>query len=196
MIPNLLSMAPDYLPYPNSLALRALFNSPILLYRLGLGRLVGHKFVILTTSGRKSGRPRHTALEFYEHEGRKYIMAGYGPQSDWYRNILINPNVTLQTDEGLERKTARRLTADEDLLEAYHFLEQSPLLQMEMKLVGFDLSQAQFLSKKDQLYILTFDPTDQITPPPLKVDLWWIWGLALLGGISGYLLGKRFSHEA
>jgi hypothetical protein len=41
-----------------------LFQSPILLYRLGLGFLVGRLFMVMTTVGRKSGAtaPPHDGL--------------------------------------------------------------------------------------------------------------------------------------
>jgi deazaflavin-dependent oxidoreductase (nitroreductase family) len=87
----------ELLPYPSHPVLRALFKSPILLYRLGLGWLVGRLFMILTTTGRKSGLPRPTAIEYHRLHGRKYVMNAYGTKSDWYRNLLADPLVTIQS---------------------------------------------------------------------------------------------------
>ena len=42
---------------------RALVRAPIWLYRLGLGGLLGRRFLLLTYTGRKSGRPRQVVLE-------------------------------------------------------------------------------------------------------------------------------------
>jgi hypothetical protein len=42
---------------------RALLRLPILLYRLHLGWLLGHRFLLLTHVGRKSGLQRRTVLE-------------------------------------------------------------------------------------------------------------------------------------
>lgn len=58
-------LLPERLPYPSHSALRSLFRLPILLYRLGLEPLVGWGFMILTTTGRKSGLPRRTAIEYH-----------------------------------------------------------------------------------------------------------------------------------
>lgn len=94
------------LPDPTG-AMRQLYKLPILLYRLGFGPLVGKLFMILTTRGRKSGLPRHTPVEYRTYHGRKYVMVGW-PKSDWYRNILADPLVTIQTAAGTESVKAAR----------------------------------------------------------------------------------------
>lgn len=75
-----------------------LFKIPILLYRLGLQRMLGPYFLLLTTTGRKSGKRRHTALEYeYDLEKRRYrVAAGWGGNTDWYRNLRADPHVTVQ----------------------------------------------------------------------------------------------------
>lgn len=74
------------------------FKLPILQYRLGMGWLIGKYFLLLTTSGRKSGRPRYTPLEYiHDQENDRYrVAAGWGGKTDWYRNLLKNPNVSVQ----------------------------------------------------------------------------------------------------
>ena len=44
-----------------------LFKMPILQYKLGMGWMIGKYVLLLTTTGRKSGQPRHTPLE-YEYD--------------------------------------------------------------------------------------------------------------------------------
>jgi deazaflavin-dependent oxidoreductase (nitroreductase family) len=75
-----------------------IFKIPILYYRLGLGGLVGPYFLLLTTTGRKSGLPRQTPLEYdYNAETGTYrIAAGWGGKTDWYRNALANSRVSVQ----------------------------------------------------------------------------------------------------
>lgn len=86
----------ETMPYPKGL-LKLLFKTPILLYRLGLGFLIGRLFMIMTTTGRKSGQPRRTAIEFHEFEGKPTVMSGWGTKTDWYRNLEANPPATVQT---------------------------------------------------------------------------------------------------
>jgi len=162
----------EKLSYPSGM-MKNLYKSPILLYRLGLGRLVGRLFMILTTTGRRSGLPRRTAIEFHQHAGRKYVMAGWS-QSDWYQNILADPLVTIQTAAGAESSRARRIISDEDFGAAWSVAETSPVLQGIIRLSGAKLTRESFIAQKDRFIILTFDPTDDPTPPPLEADLRWV----------------------
>lgn len=75
-----------------------IFKIPILQYKLGLGWLTGRYILLLTTRGRKSGKLRHTPLEYvYDPENDRYrVAAGWGGHTDWYRNILANPLVTVR----------------------------------------------------------------------------------------------------
>jgi deazaflavin-dependent oxidoreductase (nitroreductase family) len=164
----------ELLPYPSHPALRALFKSPILLYRLGLGWLAGRLFMILTTTGRKSGLPRRTAIEYHRFLGRKYVMNAYGMKSDWYRNVLADPRVTIQTADGVEHCRARRLTSDAELAEAYGFVESNPVFRRLIQRLGFEMSREEFLARRDHWWLVTFDPTDDPTPPPLEADLRWV----------------------
>jgi deazaflavin-dependent oxidoreductase (nitroreductase family) len=150
------------LPYPAGLV-RWLFKAPILLYRLGLGFLVGRILMIMTTTGRKSGLPRQTAIEFHEFRGRRYVLSAWGTKTDWYRNIEKNPLITIQTWRGVENVRARRVTADEELAAAYEYARSNPLLNMMMKRAGFDLTGEQFVAQKRRFVLVTFDPAGQ--PP-------------------------------
>jgi deazaflavin-dependent oxidoreductase (nitroreductase family) len=164
----------ENLPYPSGF-MRWAYKSPILFYRLGLGFIVGRIFMIMTTVGRKSGSPRRTAIEFHEFKGRKYIFGNWGAKADWYRNIEANPSVTIQTWRGAESVTARKLTTDAELAEAFEYSMSNPSMRMVLKAVGFELNLEQFVAHKDRFTFVTFDPTDQSTPPPLRADLWWVW---------------------
>ena len=78
---------------------RLMFRAPIWLYRLGLGGVLGKRFLLLNHTGRKSGLPRQTVLEVVDYNKTSntyYIVSGYGEQSDWYKNIRKTPDVTIQ----------------------------------------------------------------------------------------------------
>jgi deazaflavin-dependent oxidoreductase (nitroreductase family) len=66
---------------------------PRIAYALGLGPLVGRFVLLLTTIGRKSGRPRVTPLVYEERDGTYIVASARGPSADWLRNIQANPNV-------------------------------------------------------------------------------------------------------
>ncbi|MBN2116351.1 MAG: nitroreductase family deazaflavin-dependent oxidoreductase [Anaerolineales bacterium] len=67
-----------------------------LLYALGLGPLVGKIILLLTTTGRKSGRERVTPLQYEEIDGLYYLGAARGLRADWVRNIQACPQVEVR----------------------------------------------------------------------------------------------------
>ncbi len=85
-----------------------------------LGHHIGNLPVVkLTTTGRKSGQPRTVMLTAPIHgDGRYVLVASKGGDDrdpDWYRNLVANPGITLETigGEGPVAFTARTATADE-----------------------------------------------------------------------------------
>ena len=59
------------------------------------GSPVAGWFLVLTTTGRRSGLPRRTPLNYAILDGRVYLLSGFGRRADWYRNLIANPRVTL-----------------------------------------------------------------------------------------------------
>jgi deazaflavin-dependent oxidoreductase (nitroreductase family) len=70
---------------------------PRIAYALGLGPLIGGVILLLTTTGRKTGRPRVTPLQYELIDGAFYLGASLGRRADWYRNILAHPAVEVRT---------------------------------------------------------------------------------------------------
>ena len=67
-----------------------LFRGPVYLYRWHLGWLCGHRCLLLTHIGRKTGQRRQTVLEIVEYrpQGPEVIVVnGFGRDSNWVRNI-------------------------------------------------------------------------------------------------------------
>ncbi len=60
------------------------------LYRSGLAPLLGRFILLLTTTGRKSGLPRVTPLQYEEVDGAIYVASARGAKADWFRNILAD----------------------------------------------------------------------------------------------------------
>ena len=71
----------------------------IAVHRAGLAAWLGSPLTgwqcLVTTTGRRSGLPRHTPLGYLVADGAAWVMAGYGPSTLWYRNLLEDPRVTL-----------------------------------------------------------------------------------------------------
>jgi len=89
--------------------LRLIHMPPRIVYALGLGPLIGNIVLLLTTVGRKSGKPRVTPLQFEEIDGRIYLGAAFGRKADWVRNIEANPKVEV-------RLKSRRFSGSAELI--------------------------------------------------------------------------------
>jgi deazaflavin-dependent oxidoreductase (nitroreductase family) len=98
--------------------LKFFFKTPVWLYKMGLGgmeRLVGAEWMLLTTIGRKSGKPRQTMVDILEYDQAAdtyYIEAAYGARADWYKNIQANPLFEAQAGRRKFRARAGELTSD------------------------------------------------------------------------------------
>jgi len=76
-----------------------------------LGRLLGERFVLIEHIGRKSGLTRETVVEVIgRDQAFLEVAAAWGTESDWYRNIVANPDVLLSTGR------RRRLVATAEIV--------------------------------------------------------------------------------
>lgn len=71
---------------------RFVMRAPIGLYRVGLGGVLGSRFLLLEHVGRNSEQLRSTALEVLEtgDDGAPVIASGFGESSQWYKNVSAN----------------------------------------------------------------------------------------------------------
>ena len=77
----------------------AVFAAHAVLYRLLGGRLAGRNVLILTTTGRKTGRKRSTPLYFIR-DGKDYVVIASNGGEDrypgWWYNVRDDPDVEVQ----------------------------------------------------------------------------------------------------
>lgn len=78
----------------------------LLMWRLGLGRwinawpAVGGRIMVLRHTGRKTGLRRQTPVNYARINGDVYCTSGFGASSDWYRNLMANPQVEVWLPDG------------------------------------------------------------------------------------------------
>jgi len=101
------------------------------LYALGLGPIVGRLILLLTTTGRKSGLPRLTALQYEQVDGAYYLGSSRGLQADWVRNLMAQPRVGVRVRSRAFEGRAEVVTDPERLTD---FLELR--LQRHPRMVG------------------------------------------------------------
>ena len=111
--------------------LRLIHWPPRIAYALGLGPLLGRLVLLLTTTGRKSGKPRVVPLQYEEIGGKIHLGSSRGEQADWVRNIRANPNVEVRVKARRFTGTAEVIT---DAARIADFLEVR--LQRHPRMVG------------------------------------------------------------
>ena len=79
--------------------------------------------VVLTVTGRKSGKPRSTPITPFEVDDRRYVVGGL-PGSDWVRNAQANPDAVLA--RGRTREAVRMVELPVE--QARPLLRQFPVL--------------------------------------------------------------------
>jgi deazaflavin-dependent oxidoreductase (nitroreductase family) len=184
----------SFLTYPTGGWRKAMFKYPAYLWRLGFGSLMGKLFVMITTTGRKSGLPRHTLTELHRMNGKKYAPCGFGSRAQWYKNIVADPHVTIQTDDGTESVIAVRVTEDDEILALLDLIikkDGKALRDLYLNTLEIEPTPEDILAKKDRIYWLRFDPTEEPTPPPQEADLVWVWPItAVVTLLSLFILHK------
>ncbi len=66
------------------------------------GTMQGLHVLLLTTTGRKTGKQRTTPLGYFEHEGRYVVIAsnaGFDTHPAWFHNLRHTPQVTIQVQD-------------------------------------------------------------------------------------------------
>ena len=96
-----------------------MLRAPAFLYDRGWGWLLGHRFLALTHRGRRSGRRYVTVLEVVEWRAgmtEAVVVSGFGPDAQWYRNVLAGGAEEVRI--GRARFRARARVLDEGEAEA------------------------------------------------------------------------------
>lgn len=80
------------------------------------GRIAGAPILLLTTTGRSSGKPHTIPLGYFELDGVRYIIAsnaGAPRDPAWYRNLLAHPEVHVQVGRDAYAAHATPATGEE-----------------------------------------------------------------------------------
>ena len=114
---------------------------PIWLYRIGLGGLLGRRFLLLTHTGRKTGLPRYAVVEVIRYDpttNTYYVASGFGERSDWFRNIQKTPQVTIQVGRRKMAAVAERLSSEDAERELLDYARRHPrALRSLARLLGY-----------------------------------------------------------
>ena len=108
---------------------------PQLFYAIGLGPIYGRIVLLLTTTGRKSGLPRVTPLQYEEMDGKIVIGSARGTKADWYRNIVADQHVQVRVKSHCFDGIGEQVTDPKRIAD---FLEYR--LSKHPRMIGFIMS--------------------------------------------------------
>jgi deazaflavin-dependent oxidoreductase (nitroreductase family) len=107
--------------------------------------------IILRHTGRRSGQPRTTGLQQIYHDvgsGRYFVAAAYGPTSDWWRNSVADPNVSIEVGGSIVEAVAEPVYSQEAVIVMESAMEENPRLRDQaFKHAGVDVSDPDGIAK-------------------------------------------------
>lgn len=143
-----------------------LWRFPIWVYRLHLGWLLGHHFLLLTHKGRISGKNRTVMLEVIKYDkatNTHYVASGFGEKSDWYQNVIKTPEVVIQVGSHKFPTLAEKLSSDEAKQVFFEYTRDHPnAIRNLAKFVGYEIgdSDEEMMAFLELIPVIVFHPKE------------------------------------
>jgi deazaflavin-dependent oxidoreductase (nitroreductase family) len=155
------------------------------LFRLGLGGWVnawpevGGQIMVIANTGRKTGLPRKSPVNYALIDGELYCVAGFGIVADWYRNLLANPKVEVWLPQGWFSGIAEDITG---CPESPYLLRQVIIASgFAARIFGIDhekITDEELARATEGYRLVHIHRTGERTGPGGPSDLAWVWPLA------------------
>jgi deazaflavin-dependent oxidoreductase (nitroreductase family) len=168
----------------------------LLMWRLGLGTYgnrpeLGGSIMVISHTGRKSGLKRRTPVNYAMLGGEVYCTAGFGAVSDWYRNMLANPQVEVWLAEGWYEGIAEDVSDSPDrAMLMRQVLIGSGFAARAAGINPLKMSDEELASLTQTYRLVRIQLTSPRTGAGGPGDLAWVWPLA-----TTILLGMLFMRR-
>ena len=157
--------------------LRLAFKVPTLIYRAGLGRVLGRRFLLLVHRGRKTGLERRVVLEVIRYRDdppAAAVLSGWADRSQWFRNLQAAPPVSVSIGgEGWEQPECEFLEPD-DVVEAIEEYRSHHRLLMSSldRFFGWprDASEEERRRLARELHVIEFRPAREPGDEPVASE--------------------------
>ena len=179
---------------------RQLNRSMVMMWRLGLGRMLNiwpagfGRILVIEHIGRRSGTRYRTPVNFTKHAGDLYCVAAFGRRTDWYRNTMADPAVTVWLPAGRWTAVISDASESADRLD----LIRRVLIDsgFAARLVGLrprQMTDTELASATEDYRLVRIRCGHPATPRS-PADLAWIWlvaaGLAVAARIRRHTLSQ------
>jgi deazaflavin-dependent oxidoreductase (nitroreductase family) len=171
----------------------------IWLWRLGFRRwinawpAVGGRIMVITHTGRKTGSRRRSPVNYAVVDGEIYCTAGFGPGTDWYRNILKHPDVELWLPDGWWAGTAEDTSQHEHRTAILRqVIIASGVVGPMVGVNAQKMSDADFAQATTDYCLIHIQRTKPLSGAGGPGDLAWIWvPVLMVMAWLGYLVWRR-----
>lgn len=175
-----------------------MLRAPLTLWRLGLGRVAGQAWMVVTTVGRSSGLPRHTAVYPHVVDGRTYLWCPYADRAQWYRNVGVDPVVTVQWRHGTTVMQAVPLDDEAEAVRVVAALRRfgGSWFQGYLGDLGLTGTREEIHAHWRRLHIRRLEPAPYaVGPPPLEADLVRLWAVPAAIAAAALFLRRRVGRR-
>lgn len=174
----------------------------LLMWRLGLGQWINAwpegigRIMVITHTGRKSGLPRQTPVNYAIVDGEVYCTAGFGKTSDWFCNLKANPEVEIWLPDGWWAGVAEEVTDPTRRQQLLRAVVQNSGFAASV-FGGFDpktISDEELAKATAEYCVFHIRRTAARTGPGGPGELSWVWPLATFL-LLPLALGKKKSKR-
>lgn len=137
------------------------FKVPVVIARLGFAgweRLIGVEWMLLKTTGRKSGKKRYSMVDVLVHDEKTdtyFIEVGFGRKSDWYRNIQSTPLFEAQVGRRKFHASAEELPSKRTADVMLEFIHRRPqYAKSVLKMVDITFTNDEELRRMATLWMI------------------------------------------
>ena len=159
----------------------------VLMWRMGMGvwcnalPAVSGRIMVIVHTGRKSRTVYRTPVNYAIVDGDVYCLAGFGHVSDWYRNILVHPNIEIWLTDSWWAGQAEDVSEDERRLYLMcEVLIGSGFASFVAGINPYELTEAQLDEVTRPYRLIRIRRTTALTGSGGPGDLAWIWQVATL----------------
>ena len=159
----------------------------LLMWRIGFRKwmnicppLIGRIFVI-THTGRKTGLQRRTPANYTIIKDKVYCMVGFGKISDWYLNMIKNPNVEIWLPNSWWEGVAEEVIDKESALPILRqLIKDSGFAGLMFGLNAYRMSDEQLYNATKSYRLMCIQRTKRLHGPGGPGDLAWIWLISIV----------------
>jgi len=152
--------------------------------RLGFGPFFGNPFtgyiMVMKVIGRKTGRVYFTPVNYAIHKGDVYCISGGRATSDWFRNLLANPDVDLMLPVGsIHAHVEEDADPKQKLVITPQILKNAGFAGFFEGYNPFTITDDELARKIEDLPLLRFHPLGLGSGPSDAGGWAWIWAFVV-----------------